>query len=71
MAAEITAIFEHYSTFNNFSQAVSHHGSIAMPVVHTFLWTNLCETPRDLWPRLWATVDELCRGWHAHAPGPQ
>jgi hypothetical protein len=48
MEAEITTIFEHYSTLSNFSQAVSHHGSIAMPVVHTFLWTNLCETPTRL-----------------------
>jgi len=48
MAAEITTNFEHYSTLNNFSQAVPHYGSIAMSVVHTFLWTNLCETPARL-----------------------
>jgi hypothetical protein len=48
MAAEVTANFENYSTLNNLSQAVSHYGSIAMPVIHTFLWTNLCETPAPL-----------------------
>jgi len=48
MTAKVTTIFEHYSTLNNFSQAVSHYGSIAISVVHTFLWTNLCETPSRL-----------------------